>query len=300
MKKVPLLVSAVIAVLAIAPWLLWWSSLPNEVATHWNLSGDANGHMSRLGALLVLGGVSVVLSLGAALQPRAVSSPVLAFVGCVIASASFATAWSNRDVTSWSQAHLAIGWVVGGLVLGLGAAWMYTRSGVSSPPLPVAASRPTLALSESERIAWIGSTSSRLFQGLAFGLAVFGAIALFTLPSPGGVITLLAALLVADVASTNVLLTRDGVRVSGAFSWPRVKIDIERISGADAIDVHPMQWGGWGYRGSLTFMRRAAWITHAGRGLHLVLRDGKQFVVTIDDADEAAAVVNGLLTSTPR
>jgi hypothetical protein len=44
-------------------------------------------------------------------------------------------------------------------------------------------------------------------------------------------------------------------------------------------------------------MRRAAWVVHRGPGLKLDLRDGKVFVVTVDGAEEVAAVVNGLIAS---
>jgi len=91
-----------------------------------------------------------------------------------------------------------------------------------------------------------------------------------------------------------------GVRVSGPFGLPYMTLPLDRIVRAEALDVHPMSWGGWGYRGSLRFMHRAAWIVRSGPGIRLDLRDDRTFVVTVDGAEEAAAVVNGLLTSTPR
>jgi len=295
-----MMVSAAIVVVAIAPWIVWWSSLPSDVATHWDLSGDPNGHLSRAVALAVLGGVSTALALGAAMRFRDLASPILAFVGCVIGSASLSTVLASRDEPSWTTAHLAPGWIGLGLALGAGAAWLYSRS-VSTPVVPSTGDRPTLALSDSERVAWIGSSVSQLLRVVAFALLVFGAISLFTLPEPGGVIILLAALLVANFASAHVTVSRAGLRTSGTFGWPRVTIRIDRIASADAIDVNPMRWGGWGYRGSLRLMRRAAWVTRKGPGVHVVLTDGKEFVVTVDGAEEAAAVVNGLLaTSTSR
>ena len=42
-------------------------------------------------------------------------------------------------------------------------------------------------------------------------------------------------------------------------------------------------------------MRRAAWVVRGGSGVRIELTDGAVFAVTVDNADEAAAVLNGLL-----
>jgi len=55
---------AAIAAIAVVPWLVWWSSLPEPVATHWSIGGDANGHLSRATACAVLAGLAVVLATG--------------------------------------------------------------------------------------------------------------------------------------------------------------------------------------------------------------------------------------------
>jgi hypothetical protein len=53
-----------------------------------------------------------------------------------------------------------------------------------------------------------------------------------------------------------------------------------------------MQWGGWGYRGSLKLMKQAAVVLRAGPGLRLDMTGGRVFVVTIDDPGTAAALLN--------
>jgi hypothetical protein len=99
--------------------------------------------------------------------------------------------------------------------------------------------------------------------------------------------------------SVDVSVSEHGVRVrAGAVHWPRVQLDLAEIEAAHAVDWKPLQWNlvsGWGYRGSLRLFRKAAWVLRSGPALELDLTGERRFVVTVDDAEEAAAVLNGLL-----
>ena len=53
-----------------------------------------------------------------------------------------------------------------------------------------------------------------------------------------------------------------------------------------------MEWGGWGYRGSLALVKKAAIVLRAGPGLRLDLLNGRTFVVTIDDPQTPAALLS--------
>jgi hypothetical protein len=77
----------------------------------------------------------------------------------------------------------------------------------------------------------------------------------------------------------------------------RVNIPLERMVAVEAIDVEPTAWGGWGYRGSLRLFGRAAWVLRRGEGIRVDLEDGKTFAVTVDHADEGAAVLNRWLAT---
>ncbi len=52
---------------------------------------------------------------------------------------------------------------------------------------------------------------------------------------------------------------------------------------ASAQRLTLMQMGGWGYRGSMRLMKRAALVTRAGDALQLQLVEGRQFTVTVDE-----------------
>jgi hypothetical protein len=93
-------------------------------------------------------------------------------------------------------------------------------------------------------------------------------------------------------ASIRVLIDDDGLKVFyGAWGWPVTWIQLEEIEQVYAIDVKPMSWGGWGYRGMLSLFGRAAVVLRGGEGLRLDLSRGRIFVVTVDDASTGAAVL---------
>ena len=127
---------------------------------------------------------------------------------------------------------------------------------------------------------------------LAVTLGVTGAVFLPFLPVVSLILFITAAAC-GFFVEVRVTIDASAVRVTGPIAFPRVTFPFTRIAKVSAIDVRPMKVGGWGYRGSLTVFRRAAWVVRAGPGLQLDLRDGRRFVVTVDDAEAAARFVSG-------
>lgn len=117
--------------------------------------------------------------------------------------------------------------------------------------------------------------------GGAFGQWFIGAI--------GGVVALVAL----ETHTVRVTVDRRGLAVAwGPFGVPVNRVAIERVAVASAIVVRPGEWGGWGYRGGLRLMGKAAAVVTGGPGIRLDLTDGRVFVVTVDDADTGAALIN--------
>jgi hypothetical protein len=75
----------------------------------------------------------------------------------------------------------------------------------------------------------------------------------------------------------------------------RTGVALRDVVQAEAIDIRPLEWGGWGYRGSLRLMGRAAVVLRAGPGVRLELRGGRVLAVTVDDAETAAGLLNDLV-----
>src|SRR5690606_19186660 len=97
--------------------------------------------------------------------------------------------------------------------------------------------------------------------------------------------------------SVRVDVDGGGLRVTAGPGWPRVVVPLERIASAEAIDLHPAAWGGWGYRGSRALFGRAAWVLRGGEALRVELVDGTVLAVTVDGADAAATLLERLLAT---
>jgi hypothetical protein len=57
------------------------------------------------------------------------------------------------------------------------------------------------------------------------------------------------------------------------------------VEGAYARHLSFAEMGGWGYRGSLRLIRRAALVTRRGDALELELSHRRHFIVTVDEPD---------------
>jgi hypothetical protein len=299
--------SAVIVVAAVVPVLAWWSRLPAEIAVHWDVHGDPDGHMSRIAGLgwpVSLAVVGAVVVAVAARRAGATAVPVAVLAGFfagLLGVIALVTVLANRDAPQWQEADLpapAAGLIVAGglttagaVVGGLRPHWLR--------PLPRQLASPPAHTGE--RVAWVGGChSSWMLTGTTAALALAAmALAITGARLAAAGLATLAVVLFLAFRSVRVLIGAHGVRVSSGAGWPQVTIPLASIAGTEAISLDPLRWGGWGYRGSLHLAGRAAWVLRRGPALRLDLTDGRSFAVTIDDADEASAVVNGWLARSP-
>ena len=174
------------------------------------------------------------------------------------------------------------------------------RWGRTTPPEvtgarePLPADAPRLDVTPTTRLAWTGRASLRV--GPTVALAVVVALPLVWVALAGLAWVWLLALalgaLLALTLSARVTVDASGLRVSSAgLSWSRVPL--ERVASAGTTTVSPLrEFGGWGWR--IGVDGRRGYVTRAGEAL-VVHRIGEpDVVVTVDDADEAAAVLNTL------
>jgi Protein of unknown function (DUF1648) len=301
-------VGLVLLALGLLPWAVWWSDLPPRLATHWDLLGRADGSQSRFTAFLssaVPAALLVLAWLGSVLW-RATRDARdardgrdafwlagLGFLAGLLAGLSATTAWANRGVASWPQADLGVWWLAA-LVLAVACARLGAaierrlRPGGTSDAAPPEG----IELAPDELVAWSGTAVASNRVRLAL-VVVPPAIGLWL--HVDLVVPLALGVLLAALGSVRVTVGAHGLRVRpGVLRWPAVHLPLARIVRADPIDLRPLRWGGWGYRGSLRFLRRAAWVVRRGPGLRVELTNGDVFAVTVDHPDQAAAVLNGL------
>jgi hypothetical protein len=160
---------------------------------------------------------------------------------------------------------------------------------------------------------WTGRCSSRglalLGVGLTLVLVAVGvgtAIALRGSGAPTWVGWLVAAvgLLVGLfgflLSSLEVRVTEDTLTVAyGPVGWPRRVIDLADVADASAVLVEPRDWGGWGYRWNPRASASAA-VIRKGPGIQLEFKDGRRFVVTVNDAVNGAKLTSAALIGAGR
>jgi len=146
-----------------------------------------------------------------------------------------------------------------------------------------------------ERAAWTGR--AHLTWWLPLVLIAIGAVLVVSARSAVGALPA-ALLLLAYLAFGWIRVSVDerGLRIRyGLLPWPVTSVPLGDIRRAERVDLRPLEWGGWGYRGSRKAFRRAAVVLRGGDAIKLQLTDGSEFAVTVDDAATGAALLADLL-----
>jgi hypothetical protein len=291
--------------IAIIAFAATWARLPDPLATHWGLSGAPNGAMPRISALAVFGGASLLAAIGARVAMYrdhgiAQLAGGATFTGVLFATLAVVTVRANFDAARWQDAH-AVGLPLVLACCGVAGvvAALATRAARALEPsrttTPLA--RPTIGLGATERAVWTASAKNGALFVAAFVVAVAAVVTWASGGSRLVVVSLAAAAIVAS-ALTEVRVRVDDRKVTIAFGplgFPRIRVAVDRITHAATTTVRPMEHGGWGYRGSLTALGRAAVVVRGGEGLRLDLRGDKTMVITIDDAETGAGLINDLV-----
>lgn len=312
-----LILPAMITLVSVVVSVVWiWTiraELPEPLARHWGANGRADG-FSPLWQHLVFSAVfpvlmaAFMLALGAGVRQErsmaAVTSGLSVFLcvlmaGTVIAQRGLADA---RDASADVWILFAVG---AGAAVGVVVALLVRRRSVPKAVRPVRLSptAPRKDVPVGTHAAWLGRT--RVGKGAWISLvgstALLMALGVLSIVSGsvfGGITMLFIAVGIAVLGSScwaRVTVDRRGVRVRslGFITWTR--IELESIEGAGVKAVDPLgDFGGYGIRGG--FDGSMGVITSAGPALRIERAGENPFWVTVDDAEQAAATVNGLLT----
>jgi len=145
------------------------------------------------------------------------------------------------------------------------------------------------------RAAWTGR--AHLAWWLPLVLIAIGVILAVSARSLVGAIPA-ALLLLVYLAFGWIKVTVDvrGLQIRyGVLPRPVTSVPLDDIRRAERVDLAPLQWGGWGYRGSRKAFGRAAVVLRGGDAIKLQLTDGGEFAVTVDDAATGAALLADLI-----
>jgi hypothetical protein len=301
----PLVIVALVAL----PLLLVGDHLPDPLATRFHPGGEATGSTPFATWVVVQVVIALLCSTALVRNGRRPTpdTPVIAavasFIGLFVGWIGWSIAFANEGHDDWHEVTLGAGAIAGALGSAMGCTipvvLMARRIAPARPPHPSAA----IPFGPDEHPAWFGHTRSIGFAVAGAANVALGIVVALMSDAAVGALLAVIGLLLASFASVVVIIDERGVGVrSGLLGWPRLRLPLGLIEEAEPTDVRPLRFGGLGYRGSLRLFRAAAWVLRAGEGLQLQLRGGQRFTVSIDDADEAAAVLNGLVAraATPR
>ena len=288
--------------------------LPDPIATHWDASGTPNGSLPLssfwLGASVVWLGFWVLLDRRSRNEParrgaRMPEAITILAIGGFLAGVMIATTVANRGETGWRDADVAgfilVVPILSAAGLAAAAAWWCERGRpwtVSWGPAARHRERPTVALGRDERAVWVGRAKSgrMLSAGIALGVGLFAASLLAVASTTWQLLVpvLIAAIALIWASEVTVTVAAKGVRVAfGPLNTPSRFVALEKIETAEAIDVDPLRWGGWGYRWAGP--GRIAVVVRRGPGILIRTRDGRTLVVTVDGASQAAGLLNDLI-----
>ncbi|RMI30456.1 DUF1648 domain-containing protein [Streptomyces triticirhizae] len=275
--------------------------LPDRVATHFDGGGTADGFLSREALLALALGTLVFqgLALGVALWrgrgpmrrlTAALGAGLPVFTGTLLVTSLLV----NVDVADPTDVRLPLWWLPvalgGGALVGLGA-WRLVGSGPRTRERPGRSS--VLRLEPGESAVWSRHVGSRVMRIAALVVLLASLVSLAVGEWAPGLLGLLAAVVVGALASVRVTVDGSGLVVDlPPLPRPRLSVPLASVAEAEAVRVDAIgDFGGWGYR-----VRPGASgvVLRSGEALRVRREGGRAFVVTVDDADTAAALLNGL------
>ena len=232
---------------SLVPLVAFWTRYPDPLAVHWGLNGDPNGTLPL--ALYAVGMVGGMLLAWYGLVTNSkgrLDSPLTAVVYFIIGLLAVVNAqilYFNLDAESWADARnldplTFAGVLLGGVLVAL-LGWFLAggRKGI----------QPDIELEPVEATAstWSGTASNLWIALIAAILVGFSFVAA---PIVIAILVVVAALLII-FALVRVDADADRVKIAlGPLGWPRRTIPMREITGAGAIDLQPMAYGGWGWR----------------------------------------------------
>ena len=296
---------AVLLVTALVLVLSWRARLPAEVAVHWGPDGvDRTGSLAELIAVpLVLGGMSwlvasiLCLTTGRIALMRRLLVAVSAGMGTLFAGVLLTSAAVQLDHAEANRAgDPSLGLTVtvaAAVVVGIAAASFAGDDPPQPSTLPVPADAPRSDLPSSAY--WAGEARTERIWPVWLAAGVLSGLVVWLGNATGQ--WWLAVFLVAvgglplGMVRWRVRIDQSGLTVAAEMGRPREHIPANEVVRADVVTVSPFQeFGGWGLR--IAGDGRTGVITRAGEAVQVQRSGDRVFVLTIDGAAEAAALLN--------
>jgi hypothetical protein len=311
---VALVVPVVVTVVAVALQLTWMGQLPDPVAIHWGTSGTPNGFAAAWVVPVMTAAMGLLLPAFMAVFAipalrRGAQGAVFRFlaafaVGMATMSAVIST-WSVAVQRDLSDAASAPG-IMPAMLAGFGAGVVAGLLGWLAQPVqhhvvPGATTAAPLPVAAGERVMWTRTASSAawltvLLLAVTAINATLAVVFWFTAPTTAVPLALTAVVVLVALAATasyTVRVDQDGLTVTAALGVPRFRVPLDDVESAGTGDTVGFgEFGGYGIR---TASHGTGVVLRNGEALRVTRKNGRQFVVTVDDAAIGASVLQGLV-----
>ena len=308
---IPLGVFGVIAAVQLALLPL----LPETVATHWSLSGTADGFGPAwtypLMTVGIGGGITALIAgISLAEMKSTAQRTQYRFLGTVIGaetgflgSTMLGLVIVQVGLDDASSAPGTLGVLILSLVVGgvLGTIYLFV---IEEPPATDVVDKDPRLLPDAEQSVWSRSVrmsrAGAVTLGTLLGVTTIGVLALCfdavrrTGSVPFALWGTLALILAVSVLSLSMMrfdvrVDDAGLTVRAPLGWPRAHIATDSITSASAVEVSPMaEFGGWGWRFGANGQ---GFVLRAGEGIRIARDGGSDLTITVDDATTAAALL---------
>lgn len=296
---------SLLALLALALVL----DLPDPVAVRFSPDGTPDGFATRTAALILLvaiPGIVAMLMLAltwtSRLPPEGMRWPLGLPVGMVwgVGGVVLATLVPQAGLADARDAQVDPSWIMVALAVGVVTTFLGSRLTDLDDPTPTTEAPPQsdrrANLSEGSTVLWTGQAPDApvpFVLALALLLAglLIGPLVAWWL----GLLLAAGAALLATATRFRVTIGPMEVRVHGPLAgWPRLVVPVDTITRARTSKIRPLDFGGWGLR-TVPGTGATAVVTRSGPALELRRTDDTKVMVSLIEAEEAAAVLSTLL-----
>lgn len=285
--------------------LSWRADLPDPVALHWGTDGpDGFGPFAGalapllLGLALCVGAWAVAFWFGRDGGMRRIAVGTSAGLSVLFAVILVGTLTIQRGLADAADAPGAGGTIVaalvGGLVVGTAVALLVPRDVPQPTSARVDPHAPRVALSPTQRAAWSATAASPAAVVATVVSAAPSVVIAVVLDAWAALaVPLVLGVLIAVTLVWRVTVDERGLEARACAGWPVVRVPLDEVEGASVVQVRPVrEFGGWGYR--VGRGGRAGLALRAGEAVEVRRTGGRVLVVTVDDAETAAALLNTL------
>ncbi|WP_407343151.1 DUF1648 domain-containing protein [Pengzhenrongella phosphoraccumulans] len=297
----------VVLLVAIAVALSWRDVLPDPIAVHWgsdgvNGYGDLGSHLAAMvGITLAMSGFmwAVGFFSGRNALTRRLAGGVAVWFGVFMAGVFVGSLGPQRGLADAAQADpvgavlvasILIACLAGGL-----AAWLMPADPAEAATDPIPADAPRMPLAASGQAVWIRDATvggARWFL-VVLALAMAAMIVISRQWEVFAILGLVFSLVFVLLARWTVTVDRTGLTVRPLTGRPRIHVPLAEVLEAEVVSVRPVaEFGGWGIRTGAA--GRTGVVLRSGPALQVARTGGRTFVVTVDDAETGAALLNTL------